>query len=98
MQISTSMPRRVVFQITCYGDGFGPAALPAGSPPAKPPDPEVPAAASACGVEALVLWYALVLISAKIFFNSCVLALTVSMLLLVMASRISCVALFTFST
>src|SRR5215213_4032263 len=92
----------------CYGEGFGPAALPVGSaalpvgsaalsvgalPPAKS-DPAAPA----CADEVPALWYACVLISPKTFFNSCILALMFSVLLLEMASRISCVALFTFST
>src|SRR5215213_8231533 len=78
----------------CYGEGFGPAALPVGSPPPAKSDPAAPA----CADEAPAVWYACVLISPKTFFNSCVLALMFSVLLLDMASRISCVALFTFST
>src|SRR5215212_6826155 len=99
----------------CYGEGFGPAALPVGSaalpvgsaalpvgsaalPVGPPLPPKSDPAAPACADEAPALWYACVLISPKTFFNSCILALMFSVLLLEMASRISCVALFTFST
>src|SRR5215216_5730400 len=86
----------------CYGEGFGPAALPVGSaalPVGPPPPAKSDPAAPACADEApAVLWYACVLISPKTFFSSCILALMFSMLLLAIASRISCVSLFTFST
>src|SRR5829696_7899575 len=102
MQIFILSYFRQVSSKYCYGEGFGPAALPVGSAalPVGPPAPPAKSdpAAPACADEAPALWYACVLISPKTFFNSCILALMFSVLLLEMASRISCVALFTFST